>query len=184
MLLYLRTSKGDIDTQNTGNRVGELVDGSGKHYQWAFPDSLEPYEIRRSQSEFLIHDTGDMLLAVKTSGKDNDITEMHIGIDGSFYQHGQRVLDVSDINSIVASAVAKLASTCPFPVGTAFLVTTDEKINMFGQETDGENNAKAIAQLFQDQYSGTTWTMYHIEAKTSSVVYGGYMDVYGVRRTA
>lgn len=101
MLLYLRTSKGDINTQNTGERVGDLIDGSRGHYDWAFPRSLEPYEIRLNQSEFLSHDTGDMLIAVKTSGKDNDISEMHIGIDGSFYQRwGQRVLDVSDINSI------------------------------------------------------------------------------------
>ena len=26
MLLYLRTSKGDINTQNTGNRAGTLID--------------------------------------------------------------------------------------------------------------------------------------------------------------
>lgn len=115
MLLYLRTSKGDINTQNTGGRVGEIVDGSKGHYPWAFPTSLEPYEIRKSQSEFLTSDTGDMLLAVKTIGKDNGTTEMHIGIDGSFYQrYGQRVLDVSDINSIVASA-------CQFPVGFKYL---------------------------------------------------------------
>lgn len=124
MLLYLRTSKGDINTQNTGNKVGETVDGSHEHYQWAFPTSLEPYEIRRSQSEFLNRDTGDILLAVKTTEKDNGITEMHIGIDGSFYQrYGQRVLDVSDINSIVASAVAKSSSICPFPVGFSYLTT-------------------------------------------------------------
>lgn len=124
MLLYLRTSKGDINTQNTGNRTGELVDGSGNHYNWAFPTSLEPYEIRRSQSEFLNRDTGDMLLAVKTIGQDNGTTEMYIGIDGSFYQrYGQRVLDVSDINSIVASAVAKSSSICPFPVGFSYLTT-------------------------------------------------------------
>lgn len=48
MLLYLRTSKGDINTQNTGNGIGEFVDGSGNHYDWAFPRSLEPYEVRRS----------------------------------------------------------------------------------------------------------------------------------------
>lgn len=115
MLLYLRTSKGDINTQNTGNRVSEIVDGSKGHYSWAFPNSLEPYEIRKSQSEFLTRDTGDMLLAVKTIGNDNGTTEMHIGIDGSFYQrYGQRVLDVSDINSIVASA-------CQFPVGFRYL---------------------------------------------------------------
>lgn len=124
MLLYLRTSKGDINTQNTGNKVGETVDGSHGHYQWAFPTSLEPYEIRRSQSEFLNRDAGDILLAVKTTEKDNGITEMHIGIDGSFYQrYGQRVLDVSDINSIVASAVAKSSSICPFPVGFSYLTT-------------------------------------------------------------
>lgn len=65
MLLYLRTSKGDINTQNTGKKVGEFIDGSGEHYDWAFPRSLEPYEIRRNQSESLSLDTGDMLLAVK-----------------------------------------------------------------------------------------------------------------------
>ena len=101
MLLYLRTSKGDINTQNTGNSVGELVDGSIGHYDWAFPASLKPYEIRRSQAEELGNDTGDMIIAVKTVGKDNGVSEMYIGIDGSFYQRsGQRVLDVSDINSI------------------------------------------------------------------------------------
>lgn len=115
MLLYLRTSKGDINTQNTGNKIGEMVDGTAGHYRWAFPDSLEPYEIRKSQSEFLTRDTGNMILAVKTIGNDNGTTEMHIGIDGSFYQrYGQRVLDVSDINSIVASA-------CQFPVGFRYL---------------------------------------------------------------
>lgn len=120
MLLYLRTSKGDINTQNTGKRTGEFVDGSGEHYDWVFPRSLEPYEIRRSQSEFLSHDTGDMIIVVKTAGKDNDISEMHIGIDGSFYQRsGQRVLDLSDINSIIASA-------CPFPVGFSYLTTDAE----------------------------------------------------------
>lgn len=124
MLLYLRTSKGDINTQNTGSRANEIVDGSHEHYPWAFPTSLEPYEIRRSQSEFLNHDTGDLLLAVKTLGKDNGYSEMYIGIDGSFYQrYGQRVLDVSDINSIVASAVAKSSSICPFPVGFSYLTT-------------------------------------------------------------
>lgn len=127
MLLYLRTSKGDINTQNTGKSMGEFVDGSREHYDWAFPRSLEPYEIRRSQSEFLSHDTGDMIIAVKTVGKDNGVSEMYIGIDGSFYQrYGQRVLDVSDINSIVASAVEKLASTQPFPVGYSYL-TNEEK---------------------------------------------------------
>ena len=65
MLLYLRTSKGDINTQNTGKRVNEIVDGSHEHYSWAFPTSLDPYEISRWQSEFLSHDTEDMLLAVK-----------------------------------------------------------------------------------------------------------------------
>lgn len=109
MLLYLRTSKGDINTQNTGDKANEIVDGSHGHYPWAFPNSLEPYEIRRSQSEFLSHDTGDMLIAVKTIGKDNDGSEMYIGIDGSFYQrYGQRVLDVSD-----------------FPIGFKYL-TSDE----------------------------------------------------------
>ncbi len=120
MLLYLRTSKGDINTQNTGNRVGDLIDGSGEHYDWAFPRSLEPYEVRRNQSEFLSRDTGDMLLAVKIVGEYNEASEMYIGIDGSFYQRrGQRVLDVSDINSIIASA-------CPFPVGFSYLTTDAE----------------------------------------------------------
>lgn len=120
MLLYLRTSKGDINTQNTGKNVGEFIDGSRGHYDWAFPRSLEPYEIRLNQSEFLSHDTGDMLIAVKTSEKENYLSEMHIGIDGSFYQRwGQRVLDVSDINSIIASA-------CPFPVGFSYLTTDAE----------------------------------------------------------
>lgn len=138
MLLYLRTSKGDINTQNTGSRANEIVDGSHAHYPWAFPTSLEPYEIRRSQSEFLNHDTGDMLLAVKTIGKDNGTTEMHIGIDGSFYQrYGQRVLDVSDINSIVASAVAKLASVDLFPVGFSYLTYSkkDPVLPSFGTWT-------------------------------------------------
>lgn len=127
MLLYLRTSKGDINTQNTGDKVYKVVDGSGERFLWAFPNSLAPYEIRRSQSEFLGSDTGDMLLAVKRVGKDSNATEMHIGIDGSFYQRcGQRVLDVSDINNIVASAVAKLSSTFPFPVGYSYL-TLEEK---------------------------------------------------------
>lgn len=128
MLLYLRTSKGDINTQNTGNNVNEIVDGSHRHYPWAFPTSLEPYEIRRSQSEFLNRDTGDMLLAVKTVGKDNDISEMYIGIDGSFYQrYGQRVLDVSDINSVIASA-------CPFPVGFRYLtIDKDAVFPSFGK---------------------------------------------------
>ena len=120
MLLYLRTSKGDINTQNTGKGVVELVDGSEGHYDWAFPRSLEPYEIRRSQSEFLNHDTGDMLLAVKTVGEDNGTSEIYIGIDGYFYQrYGQRVLDISDINSTIASA-------CPFPVGFSYLTTDVE----------------------------------------------------------
>lgn len=120
MLLYLRTSKGDINTQNTGNKVGELIDGSGLHYNWAFPKSLEPYEIRRSQSEFLRHDTGDMLIAVKTVGENNGTSEMYIGIDGSFYQrYGQRVLDISDIDNIIAAA-------CPFPVGFSYLTTDAE----------------------------------------------------------
>nr|DAY74521.1 MAG TPA: hypothetical protein [Caudoviricetes sp.] len=126
MLLYLRTSKGDISTQNTGDRAYKVVNGT-EHFTWAFPNSLEPYEIRRSQSEFLGSDTGDMLLAVKRVDKNSNITEMHIGIDGSFYQrYGQRVLDVSDINSIIASAVAKVASTYPFPVGYGYL-TNEEK---------------------------------------------------------
>ena len=120
MLLYLRTSKGDINTQNTGKRVNEIVDGSHEHYSWAFPTSLEPYEIRRSQSEFLRYDTGDMLIAVKTVGENNGTSEMYIGIDGSFYQrYGQRVLDISDIDNIIASA-------CPFPVGFSYLTTDAE----------------------------------------------------------
>ena len=128
MLLYLRTSKGDINTQNTGSKAGEIVNGSNGHYNWAFPNSLEPYEIRRSQTEFLSHDTGDMILAVKTVGKDNGTTEMHIGIDGSFYQrYGQRVLDVSDINSAIASA-------CPFPVGFRYLtIDKDAVFPSFGK---------------------------------------------------
>lgn len=120
MLLYLRTSKGDINTQNTGKRANEIVDGSHGHYPWAFPTSLEPYEVRRSQVENLGDDAGNMLLAVKVREDDNRETDIHIGIDGSFYQRcGQRVLDVSDINDIIASA-------CPFPVGFSYL-TTDAK---------------------------------------------------------
>lgn len=128
MLLYLRTSKGDINTQNTGNIVGELVDGSGtESYNWAFPASLKPYEIRRSQAEELGNDVGNMLLAVKVREDNDKETDIYVGIDGFFYQrYGQRVLDVSDINSIVASAVAKLASTQPFPVGYSYL-TNEEK---------------------------------------------------------
>lgn len=181
MLLYLRTSKGDINTQNTGYRANEIVDGSHGHYPWAFPASLEPYEIRRSQSEFLNHDTGDLLLAVKTIGKDNGTSEMYIGIDGSFYQrYGQRVLDVSDINSIVASAVAKLASTCPFPVGTSFLVCA----NASDRTTFGENSyldiTDKMAQSLQNQYSGTTWTSY--STCLNAIVTNIYL--YGVKRTA
>lgn len=118
MLLYLRTSKGDINTQNTGERVGELVDGSGtESYNWVFPASLKPYEIRRSQAEELGNDTGNMILAVKVREDDDKETDMHVGIDGYFYQrYGHRVLDVSDINSIIASA-------CPFPVGFSYLTT-------------------------------------------------------------
>lgn len=183
MLLYLRTSKGDINTQNTGNRVNETVDGTKDHYRWAFPDSLEPYEIRTAQVEELGDDVGNMLLAVKVREDNDKETDIHIGIDGSFYQHSQRVLDVSDINSIVASAVAKLSSACPFPVGTAFLVTTNTKANILGSVNDSSSNAKAIAQLFQNQYSGTTWTTYYLNAQTSSI-YTGSIDVYGVRRTA
>lgn len=184
MLLYLRTSKGDINTQNTGDRAGEVVDGSHGHYPWAFPTSLEPYEIRRSQSEFLNHDTGDMLFAVKTIGNDNGTTEMHIGIDGSFYQrYGQRVLDVSDINSIVASAVAKLTSTCPFPVGTAFLITGDEKLTSTGNPTNGEDKATDIAHALQTQYSGTTWAIYVANIDNASV-YSSKIRIYGVYRKA
>lgn len=184
MLLYLRTSKGDINTQNTGNIAYKIVDGT-EHFPWAFPNSLEPYEIRRSQSEFLGSDTGDMLLAVKRVGKDSNTTEMHIGIDGSFHQRcGQRVLDVSDINSIIASAVAKLASTCPFPVGTSFLITGAEKATLFGKEDKtGPDNAATMAQLLQNQYSGTTWTMHKIPTPTSGI-YGGRAELFGVRRTA
>lgn len=109
MLLYLRTSKGDINTQNTGKIANEIVDGSHGHYEWAFPTSLEPYEVRRSQVENLGDDAGNMLLAVKVREDDNRETDIHIGIDGSFYQRsGQRVLDLSD-----------------FPVGFKYL-TTDE----------------------------------------------------------
>lgn len=184
MLLYLRTSKGDINTQNTGSKIGEIVDGSKGHYPWAFPNSLEPYEIRKSQSEFLNHDAGDMILAVKTKKDNNLITEMHIGIDGSFYQrYGQRVLDVSDINSIIASAVAKLTSTCPFPVGTSFLVSSDEKISFLGKETDGSKYADNIAQLLQNQYSGTTWTKYTMKVETGTI-YSTKGTLHGIRRTA
>ena len=183
MLLYLRTSKGDINTQNTGGRVGETVDGSKYNYRWAFPDSLEPYEIRRAQVEELGNDVGNMLLAVKVREDDDKKTDLHIGIDGSFYQHGQRVLDVSDINNIVASAVAKLTSTCPFPVGTAFLIAGNEKRNWFGQNNSGYDNANTMVNLLQNQYSGTTWEAY--EAKeTFSGIYGGTIYLYGVRRTA
>lgn len=177
MLLYLRTSKGDINTQNTGNIVNETVDGTKDHYRWAFPDSLEPYTIRRAQVEELGDDVGNMLLAVKVREDNDKETDIHIGIDGSFYQHGQRVLDVSDINSIVASA-------CPFPVGTAFLVTGTEKVALFGKgDKTGQDNAKAMAQLLQNQYSGTTWTIYNIRTSSSNV-YGGNVDLYGVCRTA
>lgn len=177
MLLYLRTSKGDINTQNTGGRVGETVDGTKGHYRWAFPDSLEPYEIRKSQVEELGSDVGHMLLAIKVREDDDKETDIHIGIDGSFYQHGQRVLDVSDINSIVASA-------CPFPVGTAFLITGAEKATFFGKEDKtGQDNASAMAQLFQNRYSGTTWTIYRVNTQSSSI-YGGRVELYGVRRTA
>jgi hypothetical protein len=114
MLLYLRTSKGDINTQNTGNRVGQIVNGN-VHYNWAFPKSLEPYEIRRAQVEELGDDVGNMLLAVKVREDDDKETDIHIGIDGSFYQRsGKRVLDEYDINSTIASA-------CPFPVGFRYL---------------------------------------------------------------
>lgn len=181
MLLYLRTSKGDINTQNTGDRANEIVDGSHWHYPWAFPASLEPYEIRRSQSEFLNHDTGDLLLAVKTIGKDNGTSEMYIGIDGSFYQrYGQRVLDVSDINSIVASAVAKLASTCPFPVGTSFLVCANESDRAILGENTGLDITNKMAQSLQNQYSGTTWTSY----STGIKVIATSLYLYGVERTA
>ena len=168
MLLYLRTSKGDINTQNTGGRVGETVDGTKGHYRWAFPDSLEPYEIRKAQVEELGDDVGNMLLAVKVREGNDKETDIHIGIDGSFYQHGQRVLDVSDINSIVASA-------CPFPVGTAFLINGTNKTLL--------DNAKAMAQLFQNQYSGTTWIAYSTSTALSGL-YGGVVELYGVRRTA
>lgn len=187
MLLYLRTSKGDINTQNTGNRANEIVDGSHGHYPWAFPTSLEPYEIRRSQSEFLNHDTGNMLLAVKTLGKDNGYSEMYIGIDGSFYQrYGQRVLDVSDINNIVASAVAKLTSTCPFPVGTGFLIDlSNAERDWFNTQGSGisDLNVDNIIRALQNQYSGTTWEKYNMH-----IVVKGYpnqtFSVLGIHRTA
>lgn len=183
MLLYLRTSKGDINTQNTGNRVGELVDGSGKHYNWAFPRSLEPYEIRTAQVEKLGNDVGNMLLAVKVREDDDKNTDIHIGIDGSFYQRsGQRVLDVSDINNIIASAVAKLSSTCPFPVGTAFLMCGDGKQNFFGQDHTGNDNATIIVQTLQNQYPGTTWAVYAINAYSN--VTTSYIRLYGAQRTA
>lgn len=111
MLLYLRTSKGDINTQNTGNRAGELVDGSGNHYNWAFPMSLEPYEIRKSQVEELGDDVGNMLLAVKVREDNDKETDIHIGIDGSFYQHGQRVLDIAD-----------------FPIGFSYLTNVAKPV--------------------------------------------------------
>lgn len=184
MLLYLRTSKGDINTQNTGTKIGEIVDGTAGHYRWAFPDSLEPYEIRRSQAEELGDDVGNMLLAVKVREDDDKETDLHIGIDGYFYQQGQRVLDISDIDNIVASAVAKLASTCPFPVGTSFLITGAEKAMLFGKEDKtGPENAAAMAQLLQNQYSGTTWTTYKIETPSSGI-YSGRVELFGVRRTA
>ena len=122
MLLYLRTSKGDINTQNTGEIVNEIVDGSHEHYPWAFPTSLEPYEIRRWQVERMggDADVGNMLLAVKVREDGSSQTDIHIGIDGFFYQrYGQRVLDLSDINDIIASA-------CPFPVGFSYLTTDSE----------------------------------------------------------
>lgn len=117
MLLYLRTSKGDINTQSTGNKAGELVDGSGEHYNFAFPDSLEPYEIRRSQIENLGNDVGNMFLAVKVREDDNKETDIHIGIDGSFYQRsGQRVLDIAD-----------------FPIGFSYLTNAAKpKVPSFG----------------------------------------------------
>ena len=187
MLLYLRTSKGDINTQNTGTRVGETVDGTTGHYLWAFPDSLEPYEIRRSQSEFLTNDTGDMLLAVKTKEDNNLITEIHIGIDGSFYQrYGQRVLDVSDIESIVTAAVAKLASTCPFPVGTAFLIdlanTSRDWFNKQGSNLS-DYNVDHIVNLLQNQYSGTTWETYTTRISVKGQPNQTF-SILGIRRTA
>lgn len=183
MLLYLRTSKGDINTQNTGNRVGELVDGSGNHYGCAFPRSLEPYEIRKAQVEKLGDDVGNMLLAVKVREDNDKETDIHIGIDGSFYQRsGQRVLDVSDINNIIASAVAKLSSTCPFPVGTAFLMCGDIKQSFFGQNHTGNDNARIMAQTLQNQYPGTTWALYAIDAYTN--ISTGYIRLYGAQRTA
>lgn len=117
MLLYLRTSKGDINTQNTGNRAGETVDGTKDHYRWAFPDSLEPYEIRKAQVEELGNDVGNMLLAVKVREDDNKETDIHIGIDGSFYQRsGQRVLDIAD-----------------FPIGFSYLTNIAKpKVPSFG----------------------------------------------------
>lgn len=117
MLLYLRTSKGDINTQNTGNIVGETVDGTKEHYRWAFPDSLEPYEIRKAQVENLGDDVGNMLLAVKVREDDDRETDIHIGIDGSFYQRsGQRVLDIAD-----------------FPIGFSYLTNANKpKVPSFG----------------------------------------------------
>lgn len=182
MLLYLRTSKGDINTQNTGGRVGETVDGTKGHHRWAFPDSLEPYEIRRAQVEKLGDDVGNMLLAVKVKEDNDKETDIHIGIDGSFYQHGQRVLDVSDINSIVASA-------CPFPVGTAFIVDGDGDNNTwFSSSTEGRDHAEQIANLLQNTYSGTTWTTYTAQLKytngAGAIYTKYYLYLYGVRRTA
>ena len=187
MLLYLRTSKGDINTQNTGTRIGETVDGTTGHYRWAFPDSLEPYEIRRSQVEELGDDIGNMLLAVKVREDDDRETDICIGIDGSFYQNGQKVLDVSDIENIVTAAVAKLSSICPFPVGTAFLIdranSTDH--NWFNQQGSdfSDYNVNHIIALLQNQYSGTKWERYKTRISVKGLSSQTF-SILGIRRTA
>lgn len=186
MLLYLRTSKGDINTQNTGTKIGEIVDGTTGHYRWAFPDSLEPYEIRRSQSEELGNDVGNMLLAVKVREDDDRETDMCIGIDGSFYQNGQKVLDVSDIENIVTAAVAKLASTCPFPVGTAFLIdlanTTHDWFDNNGSNLS-DANVDRIVNLLKNQYLGTTWETYETRISVKGQPNQTF-SILGIRRTA
>ena len=181
MLLYLRTSKGDINTQNTGNRVGVLVDGSGtESYNWAFPASLKPYEIRRSQVEELGNDVGNMLLAVKVREDDDKETDIHIGIDGSFYQRsGQRVLDVSDIDNIIAS-------TCPFPVGTGFLIDmANTERDWFDTHSSGtsDGNIDRIITTLQNQYSGTTWEKYNMGITIKGYP-NQYFSIIGIHRTA
>ena len=128
-----------------------------------------------------------MLLAVKTSVYDDYVTEMHIGIDGSFYQrYGQRVLDVSDIESIITKAVAKLASTCPFPVGTAFLIDlANTTRNWFDQQGSNmsDYNVNHIVNLLQNQYSGTTWEIYNTRISIKGEPNQTFL-IFGIRRTA